>query len=109
MGINKNGKNARTTNTTTEETTNSFTAATTNPRSKSYQQKKTKEAKSLFESIGINERDDPSNQTWNKFTESLTDSVYVLYREKFDQYNEKLQDITTNNQMKEFVTFLQKN
>ena len=76
---------------------------------KSYQQKKTKEAKDLFNSIGINERDDPSNRTWNKFTESLTDSVYVLYRQKFDQYKEKLQDITTDNQMNEFVTFLKKN
>lgn len=76
---------------------------------KSYQQKKTKEAKSLFESIGIDKPNNDDNTKWKAFTDSLTKSVYVLYREKFDQYNEKLQEITTDNQMDEFVTFLQNN
>jgi hypothetical protein len=76
---------------------------------KSYQQKKTKEAKDLFNSIGIDETNNPSNQTWSNFTESLRNSVYVLYLEKFKQYKQKLQDITTDNQMNEFVTFLKNN
>ena len=76
---------------------------------KSYQQKKTKEAKDLFESIGIDKPNNDQNTKWIAFTKSLTKSVYVLYRAKVDQYNEKLQEITTDNQMDEFVTFLQKN
>lgn len=74
-----------------------------------YQKKKTQDAKELFEYIGINQQNNSNNTKWKNFTNALRESVYQLYVEKAKQYAKKIQEITTDNQMTEFVKFLDDN
>lgn len=74
-----------------------------------YQKLKTQDAKTLFEIIGINQPNSSTNRNWKNFTNALTASVYQLYVEKAKQYAKKIQEITTDNQMTEFVKFLDDN
>jgi len=74
-----------------------------------YQKKKAQDAKELFEYIGINQPNSSNNTNWKNFTNALRASVYQLYVEKAKQYAKKIQEITTDNKMNEFVKFLDKN
>lgn len=74
-----------------------------------YQKKKAQDAKELFEYIGINQPNSSNNTKWKNFTNALRASVYQLYVEKAKQYAKKIQEITTDNQMTEFVKFLDDN
>lgn len=74
-----------------------------------YQKSKTQDAKTLFEIIGINQPNSSTNRNWKNFTNALTASVYQLYVEKAKQYEKKIQEITPDNQMNEFVKFLDNN